>query len=389
MSYFYLVTEMSLSWSEIKQKWIKDFEIGYPRRSIELAFNTIITQWGVDFIKIGKSRTIWDIIRYIDLGLLIHELNRMEDITDLITRLGQGEEAAYSEARLVTYFSKMGYEVQLQQVIAETGRKNDLAVKINSNWLNIEVKTPQRSDLEKELTQDITELCQLICKIPLSRDIHLCLTRIPTEEERKAIADFTKELALRVKQPAYGRVNEKAFVRTDFSSIKKTPWSESRREEWTLQFLEPKQVQPYYEGMPILERVMIHLGDEKNKQDILLYVKYPFEDHRLVDLIEKKRKQLSPTSCNIVAFETTHVPIWPSEQGQYKWITRLHNAMKNKLSQRIGAVLLFSRMTYEGELRLTSSLFVHPKPYRQIPSEFLENCDLNDYHKLRKTWIPF
>ena len=82
------------------------------------------------------------------------------------------------------------------------------------------------------------------------------------------------------------------------------------------------------------------------------------------------------------------MPIWPSEGGWYKWMTRLQNAMKNKLSQRIGGVLLFSRMTYEGELRLTSSLFIHPKPYRQIPNEFLKKCDLNDYHKLGKTWIP-
>ena len=67
---------MSLSWSEIKQKWIRDFEIEYPRKSIELAFNTVISQLA----------------------------------------------------------------------IAETGRKNDLAVKINSEWLNIEVKTPQKSD---------------------------------------------------------------------------------------------------------------------------------------------------------------------------------------------------------------------------------------------------
>ena len=54
-------------------------------------------------------------------------------------------------------------------------------------------------------------------------------------------------------------------------------------------------------------------------------------------------------------------------------------ALKTKLSRRIGAVLLFSRMAYKGKISLQSSLFVHPNPYKRLPSKFLKKCDLNSY----------
>ena len=85
------------------------------------------------------------------LSYLIHELEKIEDSEDLIMRLNKGEDSAFSEALLATYFLKMGFEVKLEPFVIGTARRNDLAIKMNSEWVNIEVKTPQKSELQKEM----------------------------------------------------------------------------------------------------------------------------------------------------------------------------------------------------------------------------------------------
>ena len=104
----------------------------------------------------------------------------------------------------------------------------------------------------------------------------------------------------------------------------------------------------------------------------------PFDDHRLVKLIEKKRRQLSRETYNMVALDTTRIPLGGISRHSYDWVKRLREALQTKLSRRIGAVLLFSTLTSEGRVITESSLYEHQNPYKPIPRSFLEKCDLTD-----------
>lgn len=307
---------------------------------------------------------------------LITELEKIEGSKGLIMRLKRGEDSAYSEAILVTYFSKMGFEIHLEPVI-ETGRRSDVSVKVNSERINIEVKTPQISNLQKMLRKSLHGLFESTSKISLSRDIYIFLNREPSLEEQKSIARKTLQLALEEKQPAFSMIKE-SYVRTENVAMK--PFMDKTKMIGRLVVAPPypESMRYVYEATPILFLSGTRFDTEKNNY-VNLTVSVPFEDPRLISMIRKKRRQLSRESMNIVALDTTHIPISPKTKKHYKWISRLMKALESKLSRRIGAVIIFSRLSYRDKIHLQSSLFVHPNPYRPLPQKFLDKCDFNSY----------
>jgi hypothetical protein len=247
---------------------------------------------------------------------------------------------------------------------------------VNSEWINIEVKTPQPSNLQKEIEKGIEELFHVASKIPVSRDVHIFLAKEPTYQEQKAIARKTLELALREQQPAFGKGNEVAYIKTEHST-KPILIGTTMIGRLNIDTSYPASLRPIYERMPILFLSGVQLS--KNGVNVNLSINIPFEDQRIISMINQKRRQLSPNLMNMVALDTTHIPIKPNTRKHSRWITRLREALKTKLSRRIGAVLLFSRLTYKEKTSLQSSLFVHPNPYKDLPLSFLNKCDLNSY----------
>ena len=371
---------MPLSWSEIKEGWIKDLRIAYSRRSIEIAFNTIISLWGQGFLKNYKNKTSWNIVRLIDTGLLLYELTKVEDSQDLIARLRKRDRAAYSEARIATHFSHQGYEVQLQPIVDGTSRLNDVAVKVDSEWVNIEVKTPRKSDLQKELEETIHTLFQQVIKYPISQDVEIFLRKEPDYHEIIEISDVISKLSGLDEQPAFGNINEIAYIRTIIPQPRTIYFG-----PLTIFPSYPESLGDLFNDMPVLFFSRLQFGTGKNGSAIInISVNVPFEDHRIIELIQRKSKQLSTDSMNMVALDTTYIPIKHHIRGYNRWIRRLEEAFTEKLSRRIGAVLFFSRSIDENRFNIKSSLYVNPCPYKRLPLRFLEKCDLNSYAKYRE-----
>jgi hypothetical protein len=122
------------------------------------------------------------------LSHLVCKLEKIEGSEDLVIRLNRGDDSAYSEAILATYFLQMGLEVRLEPII-EMGKKNDISVKVNSEWINIEVKTPQKSQLQEEMLNILDELFSFVHKLPVSRDVYVFLTKEPSIQEQKEISN--------------------------------------------------------------------------------------------------------------------------------------------------------------------------------------------------------
>lgn len=252
------------------------------------------------------------------LSYLIHELKKIKDSEDLIIRLNKGEDSAYSEAILATYFLQMGFQVKLKPFVIETTRRNDIAIKVNSEWINIEVKTPQESRLQKEMEKILEKLFQIANKIPLSRAVHIFLSKEPTLEEQKEIAKEVLELALHEQQPAFGKVNNVSFIRTKKSISKPTIIGKSMIGSLNLSPSYPEPLRPIYEELPVLFLSGIKFDTSENGINVQLTIQVPFEDHRVISMIEKKRKQLSPDSMIMVALDTTHIPVRPNTRKHYR-----------------------------------------------------------------------
>jgi len=308
---------------------------------------------------------------------LIQELRTLVGSADLIKRLKDGDDSAYSEAVLATYFSKMGFEIRLEPAGVESC-KNDIAVRVDSEWINIEVKTPQRSNLQKEIEKNNQELFHVASEISVSRDVYIFLAKEPTCQEQEAIVKKTLELALREQQPAFGKCSEVAYIKTE--PITKPIWIRSTMigqiNIGTTSY--PDSLRPIYETTPVLFLAGVRFLNKKGA-DVNLSINIPFEDQRIISMLNQKRKQLSRSSMNMVALDTTHIPIKPFTKKHGEWVSRLRKAFETRISRRIGAVLLFSRLSYREKTSLHSSLFVHPNPYKNLPLSFTNKCDLNSY----------
>jgi len=69
-----------------------------------------------------------------------------------------GNQRPTRKPNLAEHFLDQGLEITLQPVVTASGRRNDISVKIGSEWVNIEVKTPMESDLKKEVERDLGEI---------------------------------------------------------------------------------------------------------------------------------------------------------------------------------------------------------------------------------------
>lgn len=311
---------------------------------------------------------------------LIRELDHINGSKDLIMRLKKRKESAYSEALLATYFYKMGFEICLEPVV-ETGHRNDIAVKLNSECVNIEVKTPQKSDIQKEIERKIHELSNLVHKLPFSRNLYIFLTKEPNYKEQQLIIKKTLKLALSEQQPTFDKVNEVSYIKTDNHVMKPILLKTRMIRRLNIFPSYPESIRHVYEARPVLFFSAQRYDTSEGGINVNLTIHIPFEDKRVISMINKKRKQLSRDSMNLVAFDTTHIPIphLSATKTYDRWITRLKKALKTELSRRIGAVLIFSRLDYGGKISIKSSLFVHPNPYKRLPQSFLDKCNLNSY----------
>lgn len=317
-----------------------------------------------------------------EIAYLIGELQNIGGSEDIIKRLKNKEYSAYSEALLAVYFINRDFEIRLEPSSVD-GRKNDIAVKVNSKWINIEVKTPQQSDLQKEIEKGNQELFQIASKIPVPRNIHIFLTKEPTITEQKEITKKTLRLALNEQQPSSGEVNNIAYIKTEKQAEPIVTKTETLM-PLTIAPPPPESIRSIYDGIPKLFLSGTNFG--KNGLTVNLSINIPFEDNRIISMINKKRRQLDRNLMNMVAFDTTKIPIWPTA-GKQKWISRLKEAFKKEISGRIGAVLLFSHTRNKENIILRSSLFVHQNPYRKIPLKFLNKCDLNSFALVKKTLL--
>jgi hypothetical protein len=373
---------MSILWDAIQANWIKDYKVQYTRESIVSAFNTLVSRFGEEYLDKYPIHTIADLVYLIDIGIILAELEGKEGFHTLLGRLQRGDKSAYSEAQLSAFLSKQGYQVKLQPITSATGKKNDLTVKIGSQWLNIEVKTPQTSDLGRNLHRSLSRLVNEISNSTLiSRDIHICLLKVPNKLERKVLLQHVQELTSNPTQPSSRKVSTLGYIHSDTSSVTTLEKEGKVHSAVTLNSLQPRGLDSYYKGVPFIGFTGWSFG--KQKPNILLYITVPFEENRLIRLIQKKEQQLSATSFNLVALDITNIPIHPSQDGQFNWVHNLKDSLKKRLSRRIGAVLLYSRMIYEGELLINSALHAHSNPYKKMSTRLLNKVfNFHNYSKL-------
>ena len=365
---------MSITWSEIEEI-IGKYEIGYSKPSILKAFDCITNLWGREFVDSVQKDFRWNVVQLIETGLMINELEVLSGSKALFERFMRKERAAFSEARVATFFSKLGFEVALEPE-SKGGQFNDVSVNYDDIWVNIEVKTPEESELKQELDRKMNNTLEYIQSIPEPRKLDVCFSNEPTSKDVEALRKLVLENASKEIQPTYDLVNSIAWVKTDYPDkriknglrwIGKVPMP-----------LTPMIFKDIYDSKLSLFYVFIGFEDEVQSS---ISVNVPFEDSRLFDMIRKKSKQLNENTPNIVAIDTTGISLSYSRNKE-----RLLNLPKDDLqrewSRRVGAILLYRVIDKSGKMTIDNILIKHPNPYVPIPTGLLDKCDLSKYSEL-------
>lgn len=366
---------MSVSREDINEI-IEDYELGYSKSSIEKSLTCIFNLWGRKFIDSVPRETRWYLTELIDTGLMINELKGIDGSDTLFDRLYRKERAAFSEARLATFFSKLGFDVELEPE-SENGHYNDLSVNYNGVWVNIEVKTPEESELAHELHRNVQELLEIHTKIRGSREIYICLAQPPDPDDIPAICSYIIDNASKPNQPTYGLINDNVWVKTDHLSSKMV--KTERRWFGSIPMpVVPAIFQNIFDSTISFLYAIVGFRDE---DEITISVNVPFEDSRLFSFLRKKSKQLSKDRRNIVAIDTSRITLsYPSIRERV--INLPKNELEREWSRRIGSILFFKRTLENDKLNIESSLLIHPNPHKPIPSQLLKKCSLNIYSEL-------
>jgi hypothetical protein len=366
---------MSLTKEEISNI-IGKYNLNYPSHLVESSLQKVVDYFGIEFLESAPKFSLYHIAELIDTGLMIDELEGVEGRNGLFRRLKNRERAAYSEARLATFFSKKGYEVKLDPRGSGT-KINDFTVKWGDDWINFEVKTPEESELQQEINQLWNHILTISKAVHSSRDIYICLKSNLTEEESEALQKKVIEQSKSGSFPKTMMIGEYAWVRIE-ESVRE--W-EKEGNKWTipanLNSYTPLVFKQIYNQFSLL---FFNILGWNKERIVSINLTIPFEDNRLFEFLHKKGKQVSRDSRNIVAIDTSRISLkYPGETRQTAIIT---DKKIMDMSKRIGAVLLFQNIVNEGTIHVSHYILEHPEPYCPIPNDFLEKCDLDTYMNL-------
>jgi len=363
-----------ITWNDVEEI-IGKYEVGYSKSSIIKALECISNLWGREYFDSVSKHSRWFIVQLIDTGLMINELKDLNGFKTLFNRVRRNERAAFSEACLATFFSKLGFDVALEPE-SKGGQFNDLSVQCGNVTVNIEVKTPEESELKQELDREIWKALNDFKEIPTPRKIDVMFANEPVPEDLDALYKHLLEKTSEKTQPTYGLINEIAWVKTDYpDKINKDGL------RWTGKVplpLVPTIFKDIYDSKLSLFYVIIGF---KGEEQTSISINVPFEDSRLFGMIRKKSKQLNEKTANIVAIDTTGISL--SYSGNKERLLNLPvDELEREWSRRIGAILLYRVLDKIGKISIDSVLITHPNPYVPIPTSLLEKCDLSKYSEL-------
>ena len=370
---------MPHSWEEIQKHWLLNQVLPYEPMEVVEAFNEVESVLGLDLNAATHiARGLWVAIPIIELGRLLKVIKEIPNNATLIQKIKDNNPfqafritkrtinptykktdsaAEYSHAiqvaQLAAHYRRHSMKVEIEPELIVNGRKKapDLRVEINSNWVYVEVVSPNFSEQVQESYQILARISDITRDLKPDTLVEVYLFRDPSEEEILLVIEKCKEVA-----------NDFSMQEIDFDGLAKI-YVSSNNEERLPHFAPAMQ-----EKRPIL--VMIGFR-QTNENGIVhssrVIAKIPITDERAQTILSDKSRQLSRTDPGVIVIDVSDVP-----SGFKRWPYLISNRLQPNLNRRITAVLVVENHVSGNRMTTAKKLIKHPNPLHQLPEFFFD-----------------
>lgn len=304
----------------------------------------------------GKGPAI--IAPLIDLGFTLKACENLVGFDNVLVRMKQGENAAFSEAHVAAALVKLRYSPELEPHLK--GKRLDAVVFVQGEKVYVEVKTPNQSDVTKQTYAAMTALANRLVEQNPGTSVDVYLLVDATSDVADTIlsliecltppaSDIVHEL------PSIGYVRYGAF-RSDLTAFEPTPNDER---------------------LPVLGVASLATRGAVSTR---VNVKCRLPDYRAERLMSEAASQFSCEETNLLIMDIPHV-----QSGIRDWAPIIQRRFQPTRNRRFGAVVLLDKVTYNAVVRRRWLVLRNPHAYRPPPQKLLvdvasldESVQLND-----------
>ncbi|MBN1357298.1 hypothetical protein JW988_00860 [Candidatus Bathyarchaeota archaeon] len=336
---------MPFIWKQIETNWLLNLPSDSSKIDLVEAFNSVEGEFGSNFFaKYRGFRGTYFTTLILDLHKILEEVKRgnckLPKNGELACRIRDNEMYLVSSIiRLAAYYLRNGLIVEFEPEIY--GKKPDLRVKFNRDWIYLEESKLEFSNRFKVINKSMNILSKVLKSIRANLNVILILKNedltLPEMNELK------KQILLMAKDP----IQTQSFKKEGFAEI--------------ITYMKG-QLKPLIEDKRpsvCLDSLVVGNGFERH-----LHIEIQFTDIRL-SKISKKTRQLPKNKTNLLLIDI-------SCPGNIKeWTKSLEKMLTSGEHTRIGAVLLVEKHRFVKTLEIENRVIVNSLSSKAIPQEFL------------------
>ena len=282
----------------------------------------------------------------IDLGLTLQACENLVGFDNLLARMKQGENAAFSEGHVAAAFVKLGQTPELEPTL--NGKRLDTLVYVGNEKVYIEVVTPDQSDVTNQAYAAMQGLAMKLTEQNAGTNVDVYLLTEPSPNISSTILDFVGSLTLSATDvvqeiPGVAYVRYGPF-RSDVSAFQPIPNDEE---------------------LPVLGVASMKTGGSSPTR---VNVRCRLSDDRAVRLMNAEAHHFSRDETNILVMDIPHV-----QDAIRSWTPLIQRRFQPNRHRRFGAVVLLDRVIYKGVVRRRWCVLRNPYAYRPPPQTLLDD----------------
>ncbi len=358
-------TDFGFNWSEVVANWYLGKSPPIPEHIGWEALDTLERLWPeyIDKVLSKGHKGLAVMIPVVNRGIILAACERLVGFDEVLERMKQGEQSAFSEAFFAEELMKIGHIPVLGPRLC--GKRLDGLVYVQDKQVYIEIMTPELSDVMKQAYSGMNDLADRLTTQNPGANIDVYLLAEPTSHVLDTILNFVKKI-IDSQYNATLEIPDVAFLRYVPYRLQESPIKkESSDLHIPMQLLSPFEPVSNTLGLPILIVVCV-----TRKEGVIsrVSIQFPLTDERAERLMIGEAHHFSHQEMNLLVMDVSGIP-----GGIRSWSALIQRRFQPKRNRRFGAVVLFaSHMQIKNATVKTQwSVLQNPYAYRPLPESLL------------------
>lgn len=290
----------------------------------------------------------------VDAGLVLEATKDSKGFADTLKRLRSGETSAIRELTVAALLSKAGLHVELEPLLGS--KRPDASFLHGDQMVFVEVVTPNSSEFQKKVNDDMTALAYYLCKEGRHNAINVTFLEEPTPELLGYMVTIDGQL--------------------DMNPLFNVFYSLENRIEWT--YSNPTLPTAFVPSRETTHQpnFMLTLGNPVNSAHVNIGYSLD-EPKRLGRLVDQEIKHFSRETTNLLVIDTKNNPLSVKDKVQV-----VERRLQPNINRRLGGVLLLSEFYIVNGIKLQREweLISNPYAYKPFSSPLIDSLnDLGSY----------